>query len=125
MIITTNNKIDGESFFTGGDLDAINNLSSKYKSETGGCRAYSLLEASLGYCLSMTVREFAKNHSISLDEVTVKIKFDLTNKNSPVIEKNIELTGDLSELDRQKLVKASEACSIYKSLLKGVAFKID
>jgi len=126
MIITTNSrKTDSESFFTGGDLDAIFNLSSNYKSETGGCRAYALLEASLGYCLTMTVREFAKTHNIALDDVVVEVKLDLSNREHPIVEKNIELLGDLSELDRQKLMKASEACSIYKALLNGVAFKVN
>ncbi|MEI8390027.1 MAG: OsmC family protein [bacterium] len=120
MIITSNDKENScESFFTSGDLNAINNLSSKYKSETGGCRAYALLEASLGYCLSITIREFAQTHNIELD----KVKLDLSNCENPVVEKNIELIGNLSDLDRQKLIKASEACSIYKALLKGIAFK--
>lgn len=123
MIITTNDKkSDCESYFTGGDLDAIMDLSSKFKSETGGCRAYSLLEASLGYCLTMTVREFAQTHNIKLDEIIVKVKLDLTNREHPFIQKNIEFIGDLSDLDRQKLMKASEACSIYKALSKGIDF---
>lgn len=123
MIITTNSKNnDCESFFTGGDLDAINNLSSKFKSETGGCRAYALLEASLGYCLSITVREFAQNHDIDLDEVIVKIKLDLSNREKPIVEKEIQLVGNLKDKERQKLMKASEACSIYKSLVKGISF---
>lgn len=126
MIITTNSKNkDCESYFTGGDLDAISDLSSKYKSETGGCRAYALLEASLGYCLTMTIREFAKTHNILLDDVIVSVKLDLSNRECTFIEKNIELIGDLSELDREKLMKASESCSIYKSLVKGVTFKVN
>ena len=124
MIITSNDKENScESFFTSGDLKAINNLSSKYKSETGGCRAYALLEASLGYCLSITIREFAQTHNIELDKVIVKVKLDLSNRENLVVEKNIELIGHLSDLDRQKLIKASEACSIYKALLKGIDFK--
>jgi len=124
MIITSNSKENSyESFFTGGDLDAINNLSSKFKAETGGCRAYALLEASLGYCLSATVREFAQTHKIILDEVIVKVELDLSDKEKPIIQKNIELVGNLSDLDRQKLIKSSKTCSIYKALLKGVDFK--
>lgn len=124
MIITTNNIAnDCESFFTAGDLDAINNLSSGFKSETGGCRAYALLEASLGYCLSVTVREYAQAHNIKLNEVIVKTKLDLSDRTNPTVEKNIQLIGDLTDLERQKLMKASQACSIYKSLKKGLSFK--
>lgn len=124
MIVTTNNKKnDCESVFIDGDLDAINNLSSKFKSETGGCRAYALLEASLGYCLSITVREFAQSHNIALDEVIVKIKLDLSNRDKPLVEKDIEFIGNLTDLEKQKLMKASEACSIYKALKKGLLFK--
>jgi len=123
MIITTNSKNNYcESFFTGGDLDAINNLSSKFKSETGGCRAYALLEASLGYCLSITVREFAQNHNIDLEEVVVKIRLDLSNRANPTVEKDIQLVGNIDDNEKQKLMKASEACSIYKSLVKGISF---
>jgi len=123
MIITTNSKNNEcESFFTGGDLDAINNLSSKFRSETGGCRAYALLEASLGYCLSVTVREFAEHHNIELDEIIVKIKLDLSNREKPIVEKDIQLIGNFNDLERQKLMKASETCSIYKSLVKGISF---
>ena len=123
MIITTNSKNNYcESFFTGGDLDAINNLSSKFKSETGGCRAYALLEASLGYCLSITVREFAQNHNIDLEEVVVKIRLDLSNRANPTVEKDIQLIGNIDDKEKQKLMKASEACSIYKSLVNGISF---
>jgi len=126
MIITTNSKdTDFESFFTGGDLDAISNLLSKYKGKTGDCRAYALLEASLGYCLTITVRKFAQTHNINLDEIIVKTKLDLSNRENPVIEKNIELIGNLSDLDKQKLMKTSEACPIYKTLSKGVTFKVN
>lgn len=124
MIITTNNiNNDCESFFTSGDLDAINNLSSKFKSETGSCRAYALLEASLGYCLSITIREYAQAHNIKLNEIIVKTKLDLSDRTNPTVEKNIQLIGDLTDLERQKLMKASQACSIYKSLKKGLSFK--
>jgi uncharacterized OsmC-like protein len=125
VIITTNNKnTDFESCFSGNDIEAINNLNSKYHSETGGCRAYALLEASLGYCLTLTIRQYAKTNNIDLDEVIAEIKLDLSNKDNPIIEKNIKLTGNLSELDKQKLMKASESCSIYKALLKGANFKV-
>ena len=126
MIVTSNSKNDScESFFTDGDLDAIFNLSSKFKAETGGCRAYALLEASLGYCLTITVREFAQTHNISLDEVIIKVKLDLSDRKNYVVEKNIELIGNLSELEREKLMKASESCSIYKALLKGFSLKVN
>lgn len=125
MIITTNSKDNGgESFFTGGDLAAINDLSSKFKSETGGCRAYALLEASLGYCLTMTVREYAQNHNIDVAEIVVSVKLDLNNRTNPIIEKSIEIIGDISDLEKQKLMNASNACSIYKALKNGVSFNV-
>lgn len=125
MIITTNSKQNaGESLFTGGDLDAINDLASKFKSKTGGCRAHALLEASLGYCLSMTIREYAQNHNIELDEIVVTVKLDLNNRTNPIIEKNIKLIGNISDLDKQKLMNASNACSIYKALKNGVSFNV-
>lgn len=124
MIICSNNKaVANFSTFTGGDLDAIVDISAPYESERGFCRAYGMLEASLGYCLTTTVRECAKAHNIALDEVKVSVNLDLSDRYNPFIEKRIEFLGDISDVDKQKLMKASEACSIYKMLLKGVIFK--
>jgi len=123
MIVCSNNKeVADFSTFVDGDLGAITDISVPYKSERGSCRAYGLLEASLGYCLTTTVREYARAHNIALDEIKVSVNLDLSDRRSPFIEKKIEFSGNLSDLDRRKLMKASETCSIYKMLLKGVDF---
>lgn len=88
---------------------------------------YALLLASLGSCTSMTVSLYARRKSWPLAAVTVRLRHskihatdcaDCETREGKIdrIEREIELTGALSEEQRQRLLEIAERCPIHRTL---------
>ncbi len=92
-----------------------------------GPTPYDLLTAALGACTAMTLRMYADQNKWPLDEVDVQLRHhkihgkdcaechDKTHK-VDVIERNIELVGDLSDEQRQRLLEIADKCPVHRTL---------
>jgi putative redox protein len=100
-----------------------------YGSETGPS-PYELILSSLGACTSMTLRIYAQRKGIDLKTVTVRLQHyrihaedcrDCDNKSAFLerIDRKIELTGQLSESEKQRLLEIAERCPVHKTLKAG------
>ncbi|MFY0591504.1 alpha/beta fold hydrolase [Roseivirga sp.] len=95
-----------------------------------GGTPYDLLVASLGACTAMTIRMYANHKGIDLQEVKVHLSrekrhaADAMNldENSKVefIDRELELTGNLSEAERNRIVEIADKCPVHKTLTKGL-----
>ena len=77
-----------------------------------GLSPTDFLLSSLGSCTSMTVRLYARLKKLPLDKIIVR----LDRKASGEIIREIELVGNLTEEQRQRLFEISNKCPIHKAL---------
>jgi len=106
--------------------------------DKGGTNAapnpYDLLLASLGACTSMTLKMYAGRKEWPLDAVRVTLRHDRVHAKDcedcdkdtgmiDVIEKKLELEGELSEEQRERLLQISARCPVHRTLLNEIKIR--
>ena len=82
---------------------------------------HELFPAALASCISTTLVMYARTKSWDLGEVTVDVDYD--HRSSPRrFEIRIQLTGDLSNEQLERLEKVATACPVRRSIETGIEF---
>jgi putative redox protein len=86
-----------------------------------GPAPHELFPAALAACISTTLVMYARTKAWELGEVTVDVDYD--NRSTPRrFEIAIELGGDLSDAQIERLEKVASSCPLRRSLEAGVEF---
>ena len=92
-----------------------------------GPTPYDLLMASLGTCTGMTLRMYADRKEWPLDEAVVRLTHakihakdcedcETTEGKVDRITREVEVTGDLSDQQRQRLLEIANKCPVHRTL---------
>lgn len=92
---------------------------------------YGMLLASLAGCTAVLLTTYAQNHSLPLEEVELRLKFDRVfaddcenceqiDEYREIIAEEIIFRGDLTADQRQKLLAISRHCPIHKMVHSGI-----
>jgi putative redox protein len=92
---------------------------------------YGMLLSSLGSCTALVLHTYAQNHDIQLVEVEITLVYQRVFREDcedceeaqdyqEEIQESINLKGEISIANREKLIRVADYCPIYKMLLNGI-----
>ena len=99
--------------------------------DDAGPTPYDLILAGLGACTSMTVRMYADRKGWSLERVRVTLRHSRIHAKDCAdcetstgfidhIDRDVELSGDLDDSQRQRLQHIAERCPVHQTLTSEV-----
>lgn len=108
----------------------------KYGGDNLGPDPYEQLLSSLGTCTSMTLRMYCNHKGWNVENIDVNLKHSRIHENDckepdqdkckiELIEKTINIKGDLDDKQRDRLIQVADRCPVHKTLLSHLKLTSD
>jgi putative redox protein len=77
---------------------------------------HDLYDSAVGACKALTVLWYAKRKGIPVDDIKVSITRDASAERQGTykLQASVQLTGDLTDVQRRELLSVAEKCPIHK-----------
>lgn len=122
MIVSESLEKDFLTSFTDGTHTALSDTTPEHGGHAGGFSPHDLLEAAMGNCIVIISRMYAKKHGIPLDGVTAKVTLKRDDPAKSVFEYSVDYRGDITDEQREKLLRAIQSCPVKKTLGREMVF---
>ncbi len=123
MIKCSNEAANFATLVTNGRHQAICDVPAAKGGGDTGFGPHELLEAGLAGCLNIWLRIYAANHRIPLAGITTEVFVNRELPGSAIFAYAIELSGDLTNDQRQELLHAAKFCPVHQTLSGQISFK--
>lgn len=125
MIHCTSKLLRYQTRFSDGVYEAIADAPADKGGTHSGFLPHDLLEAALASCINITVRMYADHHAIPLRAVTTRASIDHSRPDDVVFRYGVDLDGELTSEQQDKLLLAAHACPIRRIMSKAIRFESD
>ena len=109
------------------DHQLLSDEPTSYGGSNLGPSPYDLLLMALGSCTSMTIRMYANRKKLALEDIKIRLNHERIHSDDCAdcdglsgkierITREIELKGDLTEAQRQRLIEIADRCPVHLSL---------
>jgi putative redox protein len=77
------------------------------------------LMISLASCTAITLRMYADRKNWPIEKIIVEVNFEKVD-NKTIFKREVQLTGDLTEDQRARLLQIANACPVHKTLTNPI-----
>lgn len=84
-----------------------------------GAAPYQYLKAALGACTAMTLRMYADRKKWPVEDVIVTLAHSRDANKQSVFSRDIQIFGDLTQEQRERLLDIADRCPVHKTLSHG------
>jgi putative redox protein len=122
MICATSQSTRYQTRFSDGEHQGISDVTADKGGQHSGFRPHDLLAAALASCVNIAVRMYADNHVIPLRSVATKVSIGRSHPEEVVFHYEVDLDGELTPVQKDKLLHAANACPVRRTLSKRIRF---
>lgn len=107
---------------TAGDLHFLSDAEISRGGSDTGPSPHEYLGAALAACTSMTLKMYAGRKEMKLENAIVTVDIERTN-DVEIFSRDIQLLGNLSVEEKERLLEIADKCPIHKALAGEVQIK--
>jgi putative redox protein len=122
MITTTSSTTPYQVLFSDGIHNCTSDTTADKGGNNAGFRPHDLLEAAVGSCVNMWLQMYANQHRLPLQTVKTKVTINRMDPEKVIFEYEIDLIGDLTPEQHDKLLKVAATCPVRRTLSKEICF---